>query len=139
MILLYNTKLFFNLYKEIIGVTGTIGEANDEKLLKDIYNINIFKVPRNIPPRKSIYYKARPFKTSDLYEQLYYEIIENIYEGRPVLVILDSPKRVDEFVEYLSNLNFKSKTIKGINGNNDNTALKKAGESTSYNSNISCR
>ena len=139
MILLYNTKLFFNLYKEIIGVTGTIGEANDEKLLKDIYNINIFKVPRNIPPRKPIYYKARPFKTSDLYEQLYYEIIENIYEGRPVLVILDSPKRVDEFVEYLSNLNFKSKTIKGINGNNDNTALKKAGESTSYNSNISCR
>ncbi len=51
--------LFFNLYKEILGVTGTIGEVNDETLLKENYNINIFKVPRNIPPRKPIYYKKK--------------------------------------------------------------------------------
>ena len=121
--------LFFNLYKEIIGVTGTIGEASDEKLLKDIYKINLFKVPRNIPPRKPIYYKTRPLRISDLYEQLYFEIVENKNEGRPVLVILDSPKRVEQLVKYLSNLNIESSTIQGINGKDDNVSLEKAGES----------
>jgi len=121
--------LFFNLYKEILGVTGTIGEANDENLLKEVYDINIFKVPRNIPPRKPIYYKKRPTSKSDLYEQIQFEIIENINEGRPVLVILDSPRRVKEIVQYLHYyLKVECLTIQGINAENDNKALKKAGE-----------
>ena len=121
--------LFFNLYKEILGVTGTIGEVNDETLLKENYNINIFKVPRNIPPRKPIYYKKRPDNTLDLYEQLKFEIIEIRNEGRPVLVILNSPMRVNEFVTYLLHyLDIKVMTIQGINAKDDNIALKKAGE-----------
>jgi hypothetical protein len=121
--------LFFNLYKEILGVTGTIGEVNDENLLKEIYDINIFKVPRNIPPRKPIYYKKRPSTILDLYKQIEFEIIENINEGRPILVILDSPKRVDELVTYLKNyIGVECSTIKGIKAEVDNVALKKAGE-----------
>ena len=121
-------NLFFNLYKEIIGVTGTIGEYSDENLLKEIYNINIFKVPRNIPPRKPIYYKKRAPDISGLYEQLYFEIIENRNEGRPILVIFDSPKRVNEFIVYLLQFNIECLTIQGINGKDDNENLKKAGE-----------
>ena len=121
--------LFFKLYKEIIGVTGTIGEPSDENLLKDIYNINIFKVPRNIPPRKPIYYKKRPLYNSELYKQICFEIIEIRNEGRPILVILDSPKRVNEFINFLFNyINIKCNTIQGINAENDNESLQKAGE-----------
>ena len=121
--------LFFNLYKEIIGVTGTIGEASDENFLKDTYNINIFKVPRNIPPRKPIYYKTRPLKILDLYDQLYLEIADNKIKGRPVLVILDSIDRVDKFVHYLFNFGIESSTIQGKNAEKDNISLEKAGES----------
>ena len=32
---------FFNLYKTILGVTGTIGTDRDRKDLKEIYNVDI--------------------------------------------------------------------------------------------------
>ena len=122
-------SMFFNLYKKIIGVTGTIGDVTDETLLKNSYNVNVFKIPRNKAFKKPIYSKPRPSQIEDIYSSLAEEVLENCERGRPVLVILDSPKHVEEFVSYIGD--DICLTIKGINASEDRKAIQKAGESGS--------
>jgi hypothetical protein len=119
--------MFFNQYDKIIGVTGTLGDLNDQQILQENYSVYLFKIPRNIPPRKPIYYKNRPNNKEKLYLTLQKEIYEFSNKGRPVLVILDSPKHVEEFSNYISNC----KKIQGLNAKEDKEAIEKAGESSS--------
>ena len=45
---------FFNKYKKILGVTGTVGTNKDKIELMSIYGVEIFKCPRNFIKEKKI-------------------------------------------------------------------------------------
>ena len=111
--------------KSIAGVTGTIGDENDESILKKAYEVNLFKMPRNIVTKKPIYYRNRPQSVEKLYSMIYNEIINESSKGRPVLVILDSPNRVDE----LSKMFSECGKIKGLNPAEDRKSIAIAGKS----------
>ena len=42
------------------GVSGTLGELNDQEILTKHYHVKIFKVPRNKQRIKPIYIKEKP-------------------------------------------------------------------------------
>ena len=121
--------MFFNLYKQILGVTGTIGDVTDEKILKEAYNVNIFKIPRNLPPRKPIYYEKRPNNKGEIFQKISEEIFSNQISGRPVLVIFDNLKNLKQFIQFIKLAGFQFKTIEGMNSHNDKNALENAGKS----------
>ena len=113
-------NIFFNKYEKIGGLTGTLGSPHDQKLLKENYNIEIFKVPRNISRFKPIYLKQRPFNNNVLYKILKEEIDKESLKGRPVLVIMDSVKHVNKFIKlYPGNYG----TICGIDLQEDNKSF----------------
>ena len=89
-------RTFFKMYDSICGVTGTIGDKTDRNILIQQYCLNLFKVPRNIPPNKVIYEKERPKSFEQMKIELTKEIVKERNRGRPVLLILDSINRVDE-------------------------------------------
>ena len=37
---------FFNLYKSITGLSGTLGDMSDEKILKSAYKVNLKEIPK---------------------------------------------------------------------------------------------
>ena len=120
-----NQNIYFNLYNKIAGVTGTLGNLNDQLILKNNYNINTFKVPRNKIRPKRILQKIRPDSEFILYKQIYEEIIFEISKGRPVLVIMDDLRHVYTFNElYFGN---QCPIISGVKYAQDKIAINLAG------------
>ena len=117
---------FFNLYNKILGVTGTVGTDKDRKDLKSIYGVEIFKCPRHFLREKKIYQTKRPVGLDNIFYSLNKEIKREITKDRPVLVIMDNIRNVEEFVQQspLKNLN----TIKGINPDEDELSRNVAGQ-----------
>ena len=124
-----NQNSYFNLYNKISGVTGTIGDLNDQEILKNNYKIEIFKVPRNIINPKKITQKKRPKDIYSLYQEVINEIHLEREKGRPILVIMDSPLHVDEFANLLNLHDLQFGKISGIDLKSDKDSIKIAGES----------
>ena len=120
---------FFNMYQSITGLSGTLGDDSDEKILSSAYKIRLFRVPRNLPSKVPVRKRQRPFDPFELYDLIAEEIIEIISEKRPVLVIFDTIKQVEEFLETEGH-NFdqgKLGTIQGIMPQNDRETIQIAG------------
>ena len=124
-----NQKIYFNKYRNICGVTGTLGDLNDQELLQKHYNVTIFKVPRHKPRKKPIYIKERSSNINDIFISILNEIINETNKGRPVLVIMDSNKNVRIFINnYLKqNKNINYGIIEGFDVNVDKKSLKVSG------------
>ena len=116
---------YFNLYKRIAGVTGTVGTKRDEEQLKRAYGVNIFRVPRHFESPKIVKHIRRPGNIAEVYGLVYTEIMQERGKGRPVLVIMDSIQRVHEFC-MAAGLN--ANTIEGTNPSRDREAIKVAGK-----------
>ena len=103
---------------------------SDEKILKSAYKINLFRVPRNLPSKVPIIKRDRPEYTFQLFLTIALEIVEITSENRPVLVIFNTIKQVEDFLkdtkEFL-NQN-KLSTIKGIIPENDRKSIEIAGQ-----------
>ena len=120
---------FFNMYKSITGLSGTLGDNCDEKILKNAYKIELFRVPRNLPSKVPINKRFRP-DNLELYFTVALEITEITSMKRPVLVIFNTIKQVEEFL-FLTEEYFKNNaisTIQGIIPENDRKAIKVAGQ-----------
>jgi len=123
---------FFNMYKSITGLSGTLGGDSDEKILKSAYKINLFRVPRNLPSKLPIIKRERPEDPFDLYDLIAEEILEITQQKRPVLVIFDTIKQVEEFLINEEEKFDKNKlgTIQGIIPQNDREVIQRAGISS---------
>ena len=122
--------MFFNQYAHISGLTGTMGTEQDIAFLKLAYGVNIFKVPKHILNQKVIISKPRPANINRIYEMLFGDIMCEASKGRPVLVIMDSVKRAEAFLNFVANtlkrqLNWGK--IEGIDPNLDKAAIESAG------------
>jgi len=123
---------FFNMYKSITGLSGTLGGDADEKILKSAYKINLFRVPRNLPSKVPIRKRERPEDPFDLYNLIAEEILEVTQQKRPVLVIFDTIRQVEEFLICERDNFDKNKlgTIQGIIPQNDREVIQSAGISS---------
>ena len=70
---------------------------SDEKTLKSVYKINLFRVPRNLPSKVPIIKRDRTEYTFQLFLTIVLEIVEITSENRPVLVIFYKIKQVEVF------------------------------------------
>ena len=90
------------MYQKILGVTGTVGTNQDRKDLKQIYKVDIFQCPRHFIKEKKIYKTERPEGLDNIFISLNKDIKKEIEKGRPVLVIMDNIRNVDDFVSQCS-------------------------------------
>ena len=119
---------FFNMYKSITGLTGTLGDSKDEKILKKAYKINLFRVPRNLPSKIPIYKRERPYNIYEFYQILYEEIMEISYNNRPVLVIFNTIKQLETLFFVTTLTKNECGIIAGINPEEDRKSISVAGE-----------
>ena len=115
-------KSFFNMYKHITGLTGTVGNERDRDILKEAYEVQLFKMPRNKASRQKVMYIKR---NNDVLGQIEKEIKEKQKEKTPVLVILPTNALVNEFV---SSRFPNAKKITGVEIEEDREAIKEAGK-----------
>jgi len=110
---------FFNLYRTIAGVTGTLGDGTDALLLRTTYQVKIFSVPTNKPCLRVVsHVNGQPTP-----KKLKREILEQVQKNRPVLVIFEDIKTLKEFNRSID----CRQVIQGVSPKADELAVRCAG------------
>ena len=109
----YFKKYFKNNKSNIFGVTGTIGEISSQKILMDIYKVNIYFIPRAIKKQLRIYGAIISDNKQNWLNEIKGDAIRETRNGRAVLIICKSISITEELFELFKNEK-KESTIKSI-------------------------
>ena len=116
---------FFKRYNgNIYGVTGTFGETNFQDILKEVYEINLYKIP---PNKKSLLNNlgSKICKCKEEYFDALKENIQNIISrNRSVLIICNSINEGKELYEILLEI-YEPENIMKYFTEDDNATLEK--------------
>ena len=117
---------FFKRYNgNIYGVTGTFGGKNFQDILKEVYEIKLYKIP---PNKASLLYDTGPkiCKNKDDYLNAIKEIINKIIvkQNRSVLIICNSINEGKELYELLLGI-YKPENIMKYFTEDDNATIEK--------------
>ncbi len=92
---------FFKLYKQILGLTGTMGEKVERKEIQAIYKVGSFDVPPHLPSLRT----RLPSKLTNAMDDHHSEILSTIIAmkklGRPSLVLFETIKDSERFQTFL--------------------------------------
>ncbi len=121
---------FFNLFKGILGVSGTLGDKHTRRILKILYRVDLYDSPRNLPSRK----RELPHhvvETEAEQHALIFEATKNSTEkGRPVLIFMpsvnESIKLSETFIKK-SNNTISTQLYNGVQSESDENILALAG------------
>ena len=104
---------FFNEYKWIYGLTGTIGCEAERKEVQNIYKIDSFDVPPHFPNLR----KTMPMmivKREDHFNVLLKEIQDILAARRPVLVLFKTIEESTKFSTFLIQNNLRHLVLNEI-------------------------
>ena len=94
---------FFQKYKELYGVTGTIGSKTNQETLKKLYDVELFYIPPNLPSKLKEM-NTLFFSDINIWESAIIKEIKNILnENRSVLLICSSIKMAEKFETTIRN------------------------------------
>ncbi|CAF1011148.1 unnamed protein product [Didymodactylos carnosus] len=92
---------YLKLYQNLYGLSGTLGSRDEKKILNELYNIDLIKIPTSKPKN---FFEERPIIAAfkELWAQsIYDETRKKITKHRSVLIICETVKDVDYISKYL--------------------------------------
>ena len=106
---------YFENYKILFGLTGTIGEEIERKELSKIYKVKSYDIPRK-SKELLIQEKMEIYKTKDLKYKRILDIIKENNENKkqPILIILENIKETLDFGNELKKLNYEFYTLNDV-------------------------
>lgn len=121
-------QVFFNLFKSISGMTGTIQGAEEE--FEEIFQHRSFKVPRHFKLNR-LDYGTKYFKLkSDKYKYLIDIIKKSEFNDRAILIICESEYEVFQVVKYIKNsgIDVDYSVLNSYNDECENEVIAKSGK-----------
>ena len=93
---------FFRKYKQIYGISGTLGSKKTQQAINKIYNIKLLRIPP-FKTRRLMLYEPQTFSDKEEYKkQLISQIIEfSVNSKRVVLVLFEYIRQVTEMYDFL--------------------------------------
>ena len=92
---------YLKLYRNLYGLSGTLGSKQEKHLLNELYGVGLVKIPTSKPKR---FYEERPIIAGDKeqwIECIYAETKRKIRKQRSVLIIGETVKDVDYITKQL--------------------------------------
>jgi len=117
---------YFQNYKTIFGLTGTVGEEIEKNEISKIYNIELYHLPRNFKERLVIE-KPEILRSKKQKCQRIVEIIKRNTMKQPMLVILESIQESIEFSNKLRDQGFSTLVLNDTQKEKEEYILEKAG------------
>ena len=119
---------YFENYKILFGLTGTIGEEIERKELNKIYKVKSYDVPRK-SKELLIQEKMEIYKTKDLKYNRILDIIKENNENKkqPILIILENIRETLDFGNKLKKLNYEFYTLNDVQKESEEYILDNSG------------
>ena len=117
---------YFENYKTIFGLTGTIGENIERNEIMSIYKIDSYYIPRNFKEQ----IKQLPTEICENKETKFKKIKEIIFKhpSQPILIILPDIDNTLEFSAILQSLNINHMILNDAQKENEDYILDRSGE-----------
>ena len=114
------TMTYFKKYKQLYGLTGTIGSKTNQLALKDLYKVNIYFIPPNL--KSQLTKKSEIVFTEQIpWEKYIIKEIKNMIEvNRSVLLICKSIKDGEHFLKLIKEAGINNIKIYFSEENEDN-------------------
>lgn len=120
--------IFFNMYKNIYGLTGTMGSHIERKEITDIYEIDSFDAPPHKPSqRKELSPKVLPTRES-YYKALLEETEAMQQQKRPMLILLETIKETEELANFFKSQNMQVQLLNQRQPADENYIISLAGK-----------
>lgn len=123
---LISQNSFFNMYKHITGLTGTLGSDTDRELLTKAYKTKLFYMPRHAESKQKVEYHNVYGGLNEVFGEVKKEVNQMQNQGRPVIVIMPTNNIADYFCERFFP---KANKITGIDLEGDRKSISEAGKS----------
>ena len=125
---------YFEGYKFIFGLTGTIGDEIERKEIEEIYNVKCYDIPRNF--KENLINEEMEIKENK--SAKYNRILEILEENnnkkeksQPMLIILENIDETIEFGKLLQNKKYSFFTLNDVQKENEDYILSNSGHSGS--------
>ena len=119
---------FFKQYPHIFGLTGTVGAAQEQNELKNIYDVDIYHTPSHFSSQKSPT-EYRYVQDARHLSEVVKEVLYNSATlKRPVLVLFSSIESSENFSRILEQKRIKHKLLNEMQAANENAILQDAGK-----------
>ena len=96
---------YLKLYRNLYGLSGTLGSAQEKVLLNELYEVDLIKIPTSKPKK---FFEERPIICGGYKEQwiqsIYEETKKKIVQQRSVLIICETVKDVDYITKHFIKL-----------------------------------
>jgi hypothetical protein len=92
---------YLKLYRNLYGLSGTLGSTQEKELLNELYNVNLIKIPTSKPKN---FFEERSIISGykeQWIESIYAKTIDKILNRRSVLIIAETVKDVDYITKHL--------------------------------------
>jgi len=119
--------IYFNRYQHLYGLTGTVGTSAERQELSQVYQLGIVQIPSH---KKSQLQILAPKHTRDRHshlETILQELLTMRSAGRPVLLILQSIRKTEEFAQYLKGRGIPTQVLNERQSEHENSLISKAG------------
>lgn len=120
---------YFNLYRHILGLTGTLGEATEREEIQKIYQVGSFDTPPTFP---SIRKRHTDYLFADKkakWAALLLEANSLSQRGSPVLILFKTIEESNAFSAYLLQNNTKHQVLNETQKEAEDYVVAQAGES----------
>ena len=119
---------YFGLYKCIMGVTGTMGEAVEREEIQKIYEVDSFDVPPHFPSQRINWPSSILPNSTAQHEAILQQVEEMRKQGRPVLILFESVEESDAFSQSLLLKGFPHQLLNETQREDEDYLIARAGD-----------
>ncbi|CAF1333985.1 unnamed protein product [Rotaria sordida] len=91
---------YLKLYRNLYGLSGTLGSTQEQELLNELYNVDLIKIPTSKPKN---FFEERPIISGykeQWIDNIYAETKKKVLKKRSVLIICKTVKDVDYITKH---------------------------------------
>jgi preprotein translocase subunit SecA len=119
---------FFSQYKEIYGLTGTMGELAERDEIQKIYAVENFDVPPHLPCQRIKMPERILLDESRQLEVIFDHINQMQKQGRPTLVLFESIHDSEEMSQFLQSKGIRHQVLNEQQRESEDYIISRAGE-----------
>lgn len=119
---------YFGMYRHILALTGTMGEAVERAEIEAIYKVDCFDVPPHFPSQLMTFPPEFYLNNTDHFEALLKRIREMHQKKRPCLILFKTINDSNQFSQFLTQRRFDHQVLNAVQRESEEYLIKQAGE-----------
>ncbi len=119
---------YFGMYRHILALTGTMGEAVEREEIKHIYKVDCFDVPPHFPCQRVTLKPQLCLDKKTQYEAILKSALAMQQQKRPCLIVFKTINESNEFSQFMKSRNIEHQLLNATQRESEDYVVARAGD-----------